>query len=167
MRSSALRFSIAAALSTMLAAVLAGQQQPRRVVTYCYEDVLQFSLGEGPIQTSVPGADDVAVRFDQGRFSILRGSRTLFTFVAEDFSSNGLMLWSPDGQAFALTYSDGGAIGGFHVRVFLVQGDKVTELSTAIQPAVNDFKSRRVTIARPAEITSVQSSGSAVQSTSC
>jgi hypothetical protein len=130
------------ALAAMLMAGAAAQQQPRRLITYCYNDVLQFGLGEGPIQASVPGEDEITVRFDQGRFSIRRGTRTLTTFVVDDFSSNGLMLWSPDQQAFALTYSDGGAVGAFHVRVYLMHGDTVTEVSKAIQPALDAFKAR-------------------------
>src|SRR5262249_31374060 len=55
---------------------------------------------------------------------------------------NAEVLWSPDGRAFALNYSSGGAIGLYHVRLFLMNGDKVTDVSGAIQPAVNAFKAR-------------------------
>jgi hypothetical protein len=48
-----------------------------------------------------------------------------------------------DDQAhIALTYSDGGAIGGFHVRVFLIDGNGVTDVSKCIDGAVADFKAR-------------------------
>ena len=132
----------AVALVAMLAVGAVAQQAPRRLITYCYGDAMQFWLGEAAIQAGVPGGNGITVRLDpaQGQFSVLRRTQTLFTFAVKDLSSNALILWSPDRRAFALTYSDGGAIGGFHVRVFQMQGDKVTEVSVSIQPAVDSFK---------------------------
>lgn len=132
------------AVAAMLVATAVAQQGPRRLVTYCYQDSSQFWLGEGALQASVPGGDGISVRLDpaQGRFSVNRGTRPVFTFVVGDLSSNALILWSPDRDAFALTYSDGGAVGNFHVRVFLMHGDTVTEASRVIQTAVDSFKAR-------------------------
>jgi hypothetical protein len=132
------------ALAAIVVAAATAQQQPRRLVTYCYQDAIQFWLGEGAIEARVPGGDGIKVRLDpaQGRFSLRRGARTLFTFVVEDLSSNALILWSPDRHGFALTYSDAGAIGAFHVRVFLIHGDTVTEAPRVIQTAVDSFKTR-------------------------
>jgi len=132
------------ALALVLGASAPAQQAPHQMVTQCWEDVLRLDMGDDPIQVPVPGVEGITVRLDpaQGRFSVRRGARTLFTFVIEDLSSNAQVLWSPDGHAFALNYSDGGAIGGFHVRVFLMQGDTVTEALNAIRPAVGDFKAR-------------------------
>ena len=146
----------AVVLAAMLARGAAGQQQPRRMITYCYNDVVQFRLGKGSIQASIPGEDETVVRLDLGRFSVRRGGRTLITFVVEGFSSDGLMLWSPDGQAFALTYSDGGAIGGFHVRVFQIQGNAATEVTRAIQPAVNAFKARHYCKSRGNNVSAIK-----------
>jgi hypothetical protein len=105
---------------------------------------LLWGVKRSRARNSLPRGDGIAVRLDpaQGRFSVRRGTQTLFTFVVEDLSSNALILWSPDRRAFALTYSDGGATGGFHVRLFLMRGDTVTEASRAIQPAVDSFKAR-------------------------
>ena len=137
----ALRPFARVALAAMAVVAATALQQPRRLVTYCYQDARQFWLGEGAIEARIPGGDGIAVRLDpaQGRFSVRRGTRTLFTFVVEDMSSNALILWSPDQHGFALTYSDSGAIGGFHVRVFLIHGDTVTEATRVIQTAVDSF----------------------------
>jgi len=77
---------------------------------------------------------------------VLRGPRTLFTQHIQDFSCDAKVLWAPDGKAFALNYSDGGAIGGFHVLVFSIQGDRISNISKAIKPAVDHFKARHCTI---------------------
>ena len=148
----------AVALVAMLAAGAVAQQAPRRLITYCSGDAIQFWLGEGTIQAGVPGGNGIAVRLDpaQGQFSVLRRTRTLFTFVVGDLSSNALILWSPDRGAFALTYSDGGAIGAFHVRVFQVQGDKVAEVSGAIQTAVDSFKARHYCKSRENNVSAIK-----------
>ena len=86
----------------------------------------------------------MSLSFDsaQERFTVSRGARTIFTFLITDLSSNAEALWSPDGRTFAINYSDGGAIGGFHVRVFLIRGETVMDVSSAIQPAIAAFKAR-------------------------
>jgi hypothetical protein len=154
----ALKLLARAAFSIMVVATATAQQQPRRLVTYCYQDALQFWLGDGAIEARVPGADGITVRLDaaQGQFSVRRGTRTLFTFVVEDLSSNALMLWSPDRHGFALTYSDAGAIGKFHVRVFLIRGDAVTEAPRVIQPAVDSFKARHYCESRGNNISAIK-----------
>ncbi|HEV2489187.1 MAG TPA: hypothetical protein VGT03_05225 [Candidatus Acidoferrales bacterium] len=37
------------------------------------------------------------------------------------------VLWSPDSKAFAETYSDGGAVGQFHVLIYYANGSRVIE----------------------------------------
>jgi hypothetical protein len=145
-------------LAVMVVTVATAQQQPRRLVTYCYHDALQFWLGEGAIEARVPGGDGITVRLDaaQGRFSVRRSTRTLFTFVVEDLSSNALILWSPDRHGFALTYSDAGAIGGFHVRVFVIHGDTVTEAPRVVQSAVDSFKARHYCKSRGNNISAIK-----------
>jgi len=38
------------------------------------------------------------------------------------------LLWSPDSSRFALTWSDGGRLGGYSTTIFSVEGNGVTEL---------------------------------------
>lgn len=51
-------------------------------------------------------------------------------FVLKDLSAGLWLNWAPDSDAFFLMWSDGGAIGNFHVRVFRVHRDRVVELPT-------------------------------------
>jgi hypothetical protein len=51
------------------------------------------------------------------------------------------VVWSDDGNNLAVTWSDGGAIGNFHVRAFHIEGDAVTELPVTAQ-AFKAFKAR-------------------------
>jgi hypothetical protein len=120
------------------------QQTTRRLITRCWQDIERLDMGGGYEPDVALGTDGISLHLDpkQAKFSVRRGARTIFTFAVDNLSSNAEVLWSPDGKAFALNYSDGGAIGGFHVRLFLVNGDKVTDVSRAIQPAVNAFKAR-------------------------
>jgi hypothetical protein len=92
----------------------------------------------------------------QAKVSVRREARTIFTFAVADLSSNAEVVWSPAGRVFAFNYSDGGAIGGFHVRVFLVNGDTVKDASAAIEPAVNAFKSRHFCKTRGNNVTALK-----------
>ena len=60
------------------------------------------------------------------------------------------------GSGFHAGRSDGGAIGGFHVRVFLVDGDTVKDATGAIEPAVNAFKSRHFCKTRGNNVTALK-----------
>ena len=59
----------------------------------------------------------------------------------KDLSASTSVVWSEDKNSFAVTWSDGGAIGNFHVRVFHVEGNLVTEWPTT-QQAFDSFKAR-------------------------
>jgi hypothetical protein len=157
-RAKALKFLAIGVLALAGGGVAETQKRPNQLITRCWQDVLGFDLGVGSTQLFAPGTDGISIRFDpdDGRFSLRRGTMTLFTFVVEDLSSDAEMLWSPDGKAFALNYSDGGAIGNFHVRVFSIQGDVVTETSQSIQPAVRDFKARHYCKARGNNVTALK-----------
>lgn len=134
----------ALAVAHVLGFGAAAQQGPRRVITKCWQDVGRLDLREDSRQSEATGPDGLSVRLDYklGRFSVQREARTIFSFSVDDLSTNAEVLWAPDEKAFALNYSDGGAIGRFHVRVFMVNGDKVTDVSRTIEPAVSAFKAR-------------------------
>lgn len=132
------------------------QQSPRRLITKCWQDIIRIDWNSDGI--IYPVMDGITLRFDpaQARFVVRRGSRTIYTFQVPDLSSDAEFLWSPDGRAFALNYSDGGAIGNFHVRVFLLDRDTVTEVSRAIAPAVSAFKARHFCKARGNNVTALK-----------
>ena len=66
---------------------------------------------------------------DEGVFtiSIYSGARLLKTFVPKDLSAATFVKWSPDSKGLYVMWSDGGAIGGYHVRAFLVDDSKAIE----------------------------------------
>lgn len=61
--------------------------------------------------------------------------------VLKDLDASASVVWSDDKKEFAVTWSDGGAAGGFHVRAFRVAGNTVTELPVA-EKAFDAFKAR-------------------------
>jgi hypothetical protein len=92
-----------------------------------------------------------------GSFQILRHAKLLYSFrIADFFNQNGVVIWAPQLDAFAINYSDGGAIGNFHVRLFTVTEDKVVDVTKAIAPAVADFKSRHYCKARGNNVTALK-----------
>ena len=70
--------------------------------------------------------------------SIYIGSRLLKTIQLEDLSAATFVKWSPDSNGVYLMWSDGGAIGGYHVRAFVVEPDDAAE-SPAPKTVAADF----------------------------
>jgi hypothetical protein len=77
---------------------------------------------------------------EEGNFyaSIYAGPRLLKTILLQNLSAATFVKWSPDSKAFYVMWSDGGAIGGYHVRVFIVSNDQATE-SPAPKNVAADF----------------------------
>lgn len=74
-----------------------------------------------------------------GDFLLRREDKDLLRTPLNDLSASTSVVWSDDKRNFAVTWSDGGAIGGFYVRVFHIDGDSVTELPST-QAAFGKFK---------------------------
>ena len=70
--------------------------------------------------------------------SIYGGARLLRTVELKDLSAATFVKWSPDSKAFYVMWSDGGAIGEYHVRAFIVSNDGVIE-SAAPKNVAADF----------------------------
>lgn len=83
-----------------------------------------------------PGPDD-------GKFyaSIYAGTRLLKTIQLKDLSAATFVKWSPDSEAVYIMWSDGGAVGGYHVRAFRISGIALIE-SSAPKVAAADFRKR-------------------------
>jgi len=97
------------------------QQHAHRFLTHCREDIASIYSDESSGETTAPGGNGIGVRFDaaQARFSARRGMQTIFAVQVPGLSSNARMPWAPGGRASSVHYSGRGAIGGFHVTVFL------------------------------------------------
>jgi hypothetical protein len=59
----------------------------------------------------------------------------------EDLDAGVSVVWSDDQKNVAITWSDGGAIGAFHVQAFHLDGDNVSELPMTNR-AFDPFKAR-------------------------
>ena len=77
---------------------------------------------------------------DEGVFSLsmYSGNQLSKTITIKDLSAATFVKWSPDSKAFFVMWSDGGAIGGYHVRAFVVDGEQALE-SPAPKAVAADF----------------------------
>ena len=118
-------------------------------LSYCATDGV-FSLlpNHGRVTIARAGEVELQAEFGPGdddgaTFRFVQRGKVVFSFVTKDLSAPGV--WTaidPAHDQLAITYSDRGAIGGFHVRVFQIGDGGIKDVSKAIQPAVTDFKSR-------------------------
>jgi hypothetical protein len=74
-------------------------------------------------------------------FVLRRANKELLRTPLKDLSASTSVVWSDDKKSFAVTWSDGGAAGGFHVRAFHIEGNSVAEWP-ATQQAFDLFKTR-------------------------
>jgi hypothetical protein len=70
-----------------------------------------------------------------------RGLTGIFSTRLKDLSDSVFVVWSERNDWFAITWSDGGAIGNFHTRVFHIASDKVNE-AESVKTAFSDFRGR-------------------------
>ena len=76
-----------------------------------------------------------------GKFAVFQGSHSVAEISVEELLSNIEIGWSPDSTQFFISWSDGGAIGAFRLRIFRFEHGRVTELS-APQIAYAHFKKK-------------------------
>jgi hypothetical protein len=95
-----------------------------------------FQQGDLAYTVEVTSKDD-----NGGDFVLRRAGKELLRTPLKDLSASTSVVWSSDKERFAVTWSNGGGIGGFHVRVFQIKGDSVIELP-ATQQAFGAFKAR-------------------------
>lgn len=84
--------------------------------------------------------DTTSVEND-GTFVLRKNGEVLLHTILQDLSASVSVVWSPKNDAFAITWSDGGAIGNFHVRVFQIH-DRTVEEVPASEKAIANFKLR-------------------------
>ena len=83
----------------------------------------------------------------RGSMRAFEGPKLLSKFTLKGLSPGVFLNWAPDSKAFILMWSAGGAIGRYHVRVFRVRGNRVTEL-TAVKIAEREFARKHYCQAR-------------------
>jgi hypothetical protein len=129
----------------------------QHLITRCVDDGIDIQLPDYPAREKVARVADVDLEAafpaenEGATFWFVREKKEIFRFTAKDLVSSRVWIAVDHDHALhgihdqahiALTYSDGGAIGGFHVRVFLIDGNGVTDASKSIDGAVAEFKSR-------------------------
>jgi len=83
----------------------------------------------------------------EAKFQLTKGSAVLLSTPLKDWSASVSVVWSKEGSSFAITWSDGGAIGNFHVRAFKINDSQVVE-EPVTKHAFHSFKARHYCIAR-------------------
>jgi len=78
---------------------------------------------------------------DLGFFVLRKGGKTLLRTPLKDLSASTSVVWSDDNRHFAITWSNGGAVGWFDVKAFRIDGDSVEQLPVA-EKAYQAFKAR-------------------------
>lgn len=78
---------------------------------------------------------------EEGKLVVRNGQTILLSTLLKDLSASVFVSWSEKTDWIAVTWSDGGAIGNFHTRVFHIDADKAQE-SQAVKTAFADFRSR-------------------------
>jgi hypothetical protein len=55
---------------------------------------------------------------------------------------NSEVLWSPDSQAFAVTFSDGGSVGTYHTRIYIIEkeGARVEDPTGKVEKRFSSHK---------------------------
>lgn len=102
--------------------------------SYALED---FDSGKTFVAAPDP-ARKIALEPD-GSFSVRIGDRQVGAVRVNELSSNISVFGAPDSQKFALTYSDGGALGGFHAHVYQLTDGHVREAANPPNTALRDF----------------------------
>lgn len=143
---------------------------PRLLVTTCGGDGFAAVIPDFPARDKIARVADVDLEVgfpteeDGATFRFLRGEKEVFRFFAKDLSAQSVWIAVDHGRGLdgpaeahiAITYSAGGAVGGFHVRVFLIDGNGVRDVSKSIDDAVADFKSRHYCKIRGNNVTALK-----------
>ena len=149
----------------------ASNRNPSLLITRCVNDGFEVEIPDYPAREKIARVADVDLEAsfpteeDGATFWFVRGGKEIFKFSAKDLFSSSVWIavdhdrrldGTHDQAHIALTYSDGGAIGGFHVRVFLIDGNGVKDVSKSIDGAVADFKSRHYCKVRGNNVTALK-----------
>lgn len=82
---------------------------------------------------------DPADGSSNGKLIVMKGDRKVLETRLDDLSASISMTWAEGLGNFAVTWSDGGGLGGFHVKVFSRNGNDFVELPTPLK-ALTHFR---------------------------
>jgi hypothetical protein len=140
------------------------------LIAECADDGLNAFIPDDRPRTTIAQFGDLSIEAafgpkdgDGATFWFVRANKIIFSFTAKDLVAAALWIAVDHPRnptrgpgRIALTYSDGGAIGNFHVRVFRVDGGMVTDVSNVIESAVSDFKARHYCKERGNNVTALK-----------
>lgn len=147
------------------------QKTQQLLITNCVTDGFDVLLPEYPAREKIARIADLDLEAgyptenEGATFWFVRNKREIYKFTAKDLYSSSVWIavdhdrsldGTRDQARIAMTYSDGGAIGGFHVRVFLIDGNGVRDVSKSIDGAVADFKARHYCKIRGNNVTALK-----------
>lgn len=91
-------------------------------------------------------------------FSFERGGETVYKLTLDDlYNPNGWFTISPDNRFFAITWSNGGAVGNFHTRLFeRTASDRIVEESAVIDAVLKSFEEHHYCRTRGDNLTAVR-----------
>jgi hypothetical protein len=78
---------------------------------------------------------------ENGAFVLRRADHAILSTKLKNWNASVYVVWSEDSSWFAVTWSDGGAIGNFHTRLFHARAGVITE-SHSVEPAFAAFRRR-------------------------
>jgi hypothetical protein len=104
------------------------QREPRNLYSFACNSSY-FTLKDFENQPTVISPDgEKRVRLTKdGQFIIQLGSTVVAGFGLPEISANIEVGWSPDSRQFFISYSDGGAIGGYRVHMYRLNGKTLAE----------------------------------------
>lgn len=94
----------------------------------------------GSVRVTSPDKGKTA-ELHKGKLGVFVAGRQVYSYSDWEMSAGGELGWSSDSKAFSVTWSDGGAVGSFHVDVFVVSGNSVRHLNVS-EPILRDFRTR-------------------------
>jgi hypothetical protein len=139
--------------------------RPRLVIGFCAGDGSYAFVPEVPAKERIAqiGALELRAAYGPGEhgatFWFAQEGKVIFSFKAKDLSAPGVWIALdkiPDPDRVAITYSDGGAIGNFHVRIFQINRGAVIDISKTVDAAVADFRSRHYCKERGNNVTALK-----------
>lgn len=111
--------------------------------------ILTLSLVVRPRSPSIPSSASPPLSSPDGKSRILLEPNFTFRVLVGDtvfsklrYDDIGCCIevgWSPDSKRFFISYSDSGAVGGYHVHVFSMRDSHLVE-SNAPKTAYKNFK---------------------------
>lgn len=124
--------------------------KPQFFPAYCAADGFYEGIPEWPKKRVIARLEDLTVEAQYQEetensgpiFRFIRNGRNIYSFRVREHAGQNWIAVDHEHHRIAWTYSDAGALGIYHVRIFQIDGDSVKDLSAATKRAMANFKTR-------------------------